>query len=107
MTKKYCVIYFVTEKAEGTFYEPFAVTEKVEIAKDFCEKNKRFEFEIKEIESDETSAVEILNKHKSLNLNLLSDYDISEYEEYVEDTYGTTDLLTYEEFVILKEWQDE
>lgn len=49
----------------------------------------------------------VLKFHKDLNLSLLSDYDSSDYEEYITFTEGTTDELVYEEFKILKEWQDE
>lgn len=60
---------------------------------------------LKVIETD-LEILEILSKNKLLDLGLLYDYDISEYEDYYDDTAKTTNELSYDEFVKLKEWQD-
>lgn len=54
-----------------------------------------------------TKVLEILNKHKILNLSELDDYTIDMYNAYYKNTEGTTDELTYDEFTTLKEWQDD
>lgn len=50
--------------------------------------------------------LEIIKKHPFLDLSVLADYDISEFDEYYDDWHDTTNELDRKEFELLKEWLD-
>lgn len=50
--------------------------------------------------------LEIIKKHHFLDLSVLADYDISEFDEYYDDWHDTTNELDRKEFELLKRWLD-
>lgn len=47
-----------------------------------------------------------IKKHSFLDLSVLADYDISEFDEYYDDWHDTTNELDRKEFELLKRWLD-
>lgn len=63
-----------------------------------------FKDECIEVIQNDLDVLEIIKHNPLLDLSLLREYDLSEYDEFYDDWEGTTNELSYDAFKALKEF---
>ena len=55
--------------------------------------------------SKELEVMNVLQRHPLLDLSTIPDY-FGDYDSYIDEYKGTTNELSYDEFLIIDKWQD-